>query len=171
RLGMAPPPLSRTIRALEAELGTSLFKCTTRSISLSPAGNAMLEPAKHMLATQQAAVEAVHRTSSGQAGHVRFGYAHPSPRDLAATLVTASHQRNPGIVFLLQSAVYADEGLERVMDGSLDLALVRWHQRPPLINGRPVAIERPCVAMPSSHRLSGRTSVNVEELVDESFIL
>ena len=171
RLGMAQPPLSRTIRALEAELGTSLFQRTTRSVSLSPAGNALLEPAKHMLATQQAAVEAVHRSSSGQAGHVRFGYAHPSSRDLAAALVTASHERNPGIVFQLESTVYADEGLERIMDGSLDLALVRWHQRPPLIDGRPVAIERPCVAMPKSHRLAGRRSVNVEELADESFIL
>ncbi|WP_209325961.1 LysR family transcriptional regulator [Brevibacterium renqingii] len=171
RLGMAQPPLSRTIRALEAELGASLFQRTTRSVSLSPAGSALLEPAKHMLATQQAAIESVHRSSSGQVGHVRFGYSHPSSRELAAALVAASHERNPGIVFQLESTVYADEGLERIIDGSLDLALVRWRQRPPLIAGRPVAIERPCVAMPSSHRLAGRKTVNVEELADQPFVL
>src|SRR5699024_3104038 len=142
------------------------FQRTTRSYSLSPAGHALLEPAKHMLASHQAAVEAVHRSSSGQAGHVTLGYAHPSSRDLAAALVTGAHERKPGRVFQLDPTVYADEGLERIMDGSLDLALVRWHQRPQLIDGRPVAVERPCVAMPSSHRLSGRKSVNVEELVD-----
>ena len=171
RLGMAQPPLSRTIRSLETELGASLFQRTTRSVSLSPAGEALLEPAKHMLATQQAAVESVHRSSSGEVGRVRFGYSHPSSRDLAATLVTASHERNPGITFHLESTVYADEGLERIMDGTLDLALVRWRRRPPLIAGRPVAIERPCVAMPSSHRLADRKKISVEELADEPFVL
>ena len=122
RLGMAQPPLSRTIRSLETELGASLFQRTTRSVSLSPAGQALLEPAKHMLTTQQAAVESVHRSSSGEVGRVRFGYSHPSSRDLAATLVAASHERNPGITFHLESTVYADEGLERIMDGTLDLA-------------------------------------------------
>jgi DNA-binding transcriptional LysR family regulator len=171
RLGMAQPPLSRTIRALEAELDASLFQRTTRSVSLSPAGEALLEPAKHMLATQQAAVESVHRSSSGEVGRVRFGYSQPSSRDLAATLVAASYERNPGITFQLESTVYADEGLERIMDGTLDLALVRWRQRPPLIAGRPVAIEQPCVAVPSTHRLAGRKSIDVEELADEPFIL
>lgn len=171
RLGMAQPPLSRTIRTLETELGTSLFQRTTRSVSLSPAGQALFEPAKHMLATQAAAVESVHRATSGSVGRVRFGYSHPSSRDLAASLVVASQERNPGISFHLESTVYADEGLERIMDGSLDLALVRWRQRPPLIAGRPVAIEHPCVAMPAGHRLSGRKSINVEELRDEPFVL
>src|SRR5699024_4115522 len=96
RLGMAQPPLSRTIRALEAELGTSLFQRTTRSVSLAPPGSSMREPPEYVLATQQAAVEAVLRSSLRQAGHVLFGYSHPSSRDFDAALVTASHVRNPG---------------------------------------------------------------------------
>ncbi|MGC2941711.1 MULTISPECIES: LysR family transcriptional regulator [unclassified Brevibacterium] len=171
RLGMAQPPLSRTIRTLETELGASLFQRTTRSVSLSPAGKALFEPAKHMLATQQAAIESVHRSSSGEVGRVRLGYSQPSSRDLVAALVTASHERNPGITFQLESSVYSEEGLERIMDGTLDLALVRWRKRPPLIAGRPVAVERPCVAVPSSHRLAGRKSINVKELADEPFVL
>lgn len=170
RLGMAQPPLSRTIRALEAELGTPLFQRTTRSVSLSSAGHTLYEPAKHMLATQQAAVESVHRSSSGQIGRIRFGYSHPSSRKLAAALVAASEVKNPGISFQLESSVYADEGLERIMDGTLDLALVRWQRRPPLIAGRPVQIERPCVAVPPGHRLAKRSSVDVAELSEERFV-
>ncbi|GAA1855668.1 LysR family transcriptional regulator [Brevibacterium marinum] len=170
RLGMAQPPLSRTIRALETELDASLFHRTTRTVALSPAGSALFEPAKHMLATQRAALESVHRSSTGRMGQVRFGYSHPSSRDLAAALVAASQRHSPGISFHLESRVYADEGLERIMDGSLDLALVRWRERPPLIAGRPVQIERPCVAVPRDHRLAGRTSVNVDELRDERFV-
>lgn len=170
RLGMAQPPLSRTIRALETELGASLFQRTTRSVSLSSAGEAFYEPAKHMLATQQAAVESVHRSSRGQIGRIRFGYSHPSSRHLVAALVAASEENNPGVSFQLESRVYADEGLERIMDGTLDLALVRWQQRPSLIAGRPVQIERPCVAVPPGHPLAKRTSVDVAELSEERFI-
>ncbi|WP_166969334.1 LysR family transcriptional regulator [Brevibacterium atlanticum] len=171
RLGMAQPPLSRTIRTLETELGASLFQRTTRTVSLSPAGKALLEPAKHMLATQQVAVESVRRSSSGEVGRVRLGYSQPSSRHLAAALVTASHDRNPGIAFQLESSVYSEEGLERIMDGSLDLALVRWRQRPPHIAGRPVAVEHPCAAMPTTHRLAARKKIRVEELADEPFVL
>ncbi|WP_210604265.1 LysR family transcriptional regulator [Brevibacterium oceani] len=171
RLGIAQPPLSRTIRTLETELDVSLFQRTTRSVSLSPAGKALFEPAKHMLATQQAAIESVHRSSSGEVGRVRFGYSQPSSRDLTAALVTASHERSPGITFQLESSVYSEEGLERIMDGTLDLALVRWRKRPPLIAGRPVAIERPCVAMPNTHRLAARKQIRVEELAEEPFVL
>lgn len=170
RLGMAQPPLSRTIRTLEAELETTLFQRTTRSVSLTSAGLALLEPAKHMLATQQAAIESVHRSSSGEIGRVRLGYSHPSSRALVAALVAASRKQNPGVTFSLESSVYADEGLERIMDGSLDLALVRWRKRPPLIAGRAVQIERPCVAVPAGHRLAGRKSVKVEELSGEDFV-
>lgn len=170
RLGMAQPPLSRTIRALEAELGAALFQRTTRTVSLSPAGVALLEPAKHMLATQRAAIDSVRRSSSGEIGRVRFGYSHPSSRRLAAALVVASRRQNPGISFHLESSIYADEGLHRIMDGTLDLALVRWRKRSPLIAGRPVQIERPSVAVPSGHRLARRKTVKVAELADEDFV-
>ena len=42
RLHLAQPHLSRTIRALEADLGTPLFDRTTRRVELTPAGRAML---------------------------------------------------------------------------------------------------------------------------------
>ena len=50
-LGISQQPLSRAIAELEAELGVRLLKRTTRSVSLTPAGEALRE---HGLAALQA---------------------------------------------------------------------------------------------------------------------
>lgn len=170
RLGVLQPPLSRTIRSLEDSLGVSLFHRTTRSVRLTPAGEALVEPARKMLEIQHLAVDSVQRAATGETGRLSFGFARSSSRALAATLVAASRGAHPGITFGLESNVFAEEGLERLVDGSLDLALVRWAQQPPGVTGRAVMIERLCAALPEGHRLAGRSSIRVEELAEEDFI-
>ena len=50
RLHMAQPPLSQQIRQLEAELGVTLLRRTTRRVDLTPAGEAYLERVREILA-------------------------------------------------------------------------------------------------------------------------
>lgn len=170
RLGVLQPPLSRTIRALEDDLGVSLFQRTTRNVRLTPAGEALIEPARKMVEYQSLAIDSVQRASTGETGRIGFGFARSSSRTLAAALVATSSRTNPGITFGLESNVFAEEGLTRLVDGTLDLALVRWDKRPPGVTGRPVMVERLCAAVPEGHRLAGRASVRVEELAEEDFI-
>ena len=49
RLHVAQPPLSRTIKQLERDLGAHLFERTTRNVRLTGAGEALLEPARQAL--------------------------------------------------------------------------------------------------------------------------
>ncbi len=57
RLGMAQPPLSRAIRALERQLGVELLERTTRQVALTPAGQVLLRDARIALDAISAAGE------------------------------------------------------------------------------------------------------------------
>lgn len=59
RLHVSQPPLSRSIRSLEDELGTPLFERTARGMRLLPAGATFLDHARHILGAVDAASRAV----------------------------------------------------------------------------------------------------------------
>ena len=55
RLCISQPPLSRQIKQLEAELGTSLFDRNARGVTLLPSGARLLPYARDILSTVAAA--------------------------------------------------------------------------------------------------------------------
>src|SRR5687767_9849737 len=49
RLNIAQPPLSRTIRQLEGEVGGPLFDRSDRPLAMTPLGQLLYEPARQMI--------------------------------------------------------------------------------------------------------------------------
>ena len=65
RLHVSQPPLTRSIRSLEDELGTPLFQRTPRGMRLLPAGSTFLAHARRILGEVDAAIEAVAQRPEG----------------------------------------------------------------------------------------------------------
>ncbi|GAB2740081.1 LysR substrate-binding domain-containing protein [Nocardioides pakistanensis] len=170
RLHMAQPPLSRTIKQLERELGSQLFERTTRSVRLTSAGEALIEPAREVLEGCRIARSAVRAAGEGETGRVRLGFAGPSSHLLIGRLARRVRERQPGIELSLQSVTYGYEALRLVMEGSMDLALVRWGMEPPGIASRVVAEEHYVLVVPEGHRLAGREEVSMADCRDEHFV-
>ena len=74
RLGIRQPPLSQQIRALEQELGVTLFNRLPRGMELTESGRALLADARNIIALVDQAVDGVRQVSRGEAGRLTVGF-------------------------------------------------------------------------------------------------
>ena len=73
-LHMTQPPLTLAVQQMERRLGVALFERTRRSVALTPAGSALIEPVRQLL-RQAAALPALARSAtSGEIGRIRLGF-------------------------------------------------------------------------------------------------
>src|SRR5262245_17635114 len=71
-LYLTQPAVSRSLSALERELGTRLFDRLARRVVLTAAGHALLSYAEQMLQMAEGAARAVADVRSGDAGRLRL---------------------------------------------------------------------------------------------------
>lgn len=170
RLRMAQPPLSRTIKLLEAELGCRLFERSTRAVRLTQEGQALLQPAYDIIDAFAAAKMSVTSAGKGVIGRVRIGFAGASSYTMVGQLARVVKQAHPGIALTLNSAAYATRALEQVINHELDLAIVRWRVAPAGIASRIVAVEELLMALPQDHPRAALECVDLRDFKDEPFI-
>ncbi|GAB3194494.1 LysR substrate-binding domain-containing protein [Nesterenkonia suensis] len=170
RLRMAQPPLSRLIKQLERTLGAELFERSTRHVALSSAGRALLDPARRLLDASEAAEQAVRNALSGETGRVRIGFAGASINRKVGELARQVRASRPGLMLELYSSQFSHLGLERVLDGSLDLVIGRWDFLPAEVESTVITLEEVMVVLPSSHPLAARTTVDMKDLSEEPWI-
>ena len=170
RLHIAQPPLSQQIRRFEAELGEPLFHRTTRSVELAPAGEALLERAPAILAAVDAAVEDARRAARGEYGRLAIGFTGSSTYAMLPSLAAAMREALPGVVLDLRGELLTPAQVARLLDGTLDLGLLR-----PPVNERELDTEvlhsEPLLAvLPETHPLAGAEAVPLERLEGEPFV-
>ncbi len=73
RLGVVQPAFSRTIKALEDEVGVPLVRRSSKAVALTPAGEAFLVPAHAALKRTDDAVRAARLRSASVTGELRLG--------------------------------------------------------------------------------------------------
>lgn len=171
RLNMAQPPLSRLIRQLEKKLGTRLFDRSTRTVKLTPAGSALIDPAQQLLEVSRDARDIVASAVSGDTGTVRIGFAGASINHTIGQLARELRQTHPRVKLEFHGSQFSPTGLNRVVDGTLDLAFGRWDFIPAELDSHVVALETPLVALPARHRLADQSAIRISDLAQEHWIV
>jgi DNA-binding transcriptional LysR family regulator len=170
QLHLAQPYLSRTIRALEDDLGAPLFDRTTRRVELTPAGRALLEPATAILRLAEQARSDVEAARRGERGRVRISFAGPSSLAMVGTLARTARERYRRIDLAVRPGRYGTGAIRELLEHTTDLAIARFEHAPPGVASRAVATETGVLAVPSHHPLASSAAVTLAELRDEPFI-
>jgi DNA-binding transcriptional LysR family regulator len=170
RLHIAQPPLSRTIKQLERELGTSLFDRNTRSVRLTSSGQALVDPAREVFEALRRAEAAVRSADGGEIGLVRIAFAGLSTHPLVARLARVVRAKRPGIQLELSSQNFAQPAMKRLVQGDTDIALGRWDVIPADVSARVVMRDSLVVALPDTHELAGARRLSISRLADEGFV-
>lgn len=170
QLSMGHAPLSRMISQLERTIGAQLFARTTRTVELTSAGHALLEPARNLVDASEIAMSTVKSTVTGETGRVKIGFAGASTGDRVGQLARSVRRTHAGLTLEFHSSQFSHIGLERVLDGSLDIAIGRWDFLPAEVNSRLLVVEQILIALPESHPLARRESVELSELSHEGWI-
>jgi len=179
RLHMAQPPLSQQIRALEDELGARLFLRTSRSVRLTPAGQAYLDEARAVLARVDEAGRQARRIHQGEAGELTVGYMVPVMDAVLCRALAVFRAQRPGVGLRLRELPTGTQ-LEELRAGRLDLGFIRLvaaagsglqGQNLEGLTTRVVAREPYVLAVPEGHRLAGFPCVPLDEVALEPLIL
>ncbi len=123
RLHMTQPPLSQTIQALEASLGTPLFIRTKRSVALTPAGSALLPEARRILQQAGALPDLARRAASGESGLMSLSFVSTADYSILPPLLREFRERYPKVQIELREAT-TDVQLDDLLQGRIDAGLL-----------------------------------------------
>ncbi|SFB39347.1 DNA-binding transcriptional regulator, LysR family [Rhizobium sp. NFR07] len=170
RLHLTQPSLSQRIRALEHEIGTALFVRDRRSVALTPAGQAFLEPARRVIDNARIAREQALRATRGETGRLRLGFTVLAFYGLLPEAVQAFRRRYPDVeVDLVEMN---SPSLETALTtGTIDLAILH----PPLGHAdlmiHSLPDEELTLALPESHRLAALDQIPIKALAEEPMLI
>src|SRR5262245_37927652 len=172
RIGIAQPPLSKQIAAMERQLGVVLFRRTKRKVALSEAGLALLPAARRILADLAQAEATAQQAARGEAGNLRIGYTGVTVfARMLSDLIRRYRRQFPGVTVSLLE-LHTVEQLAALVDGRIDLGFVRL----PLVDAderiavRELYAEPLIAALPADHPAARRARVPLSALASEPFI-
>jgi len=164
-LHIAQPVLSRQIRALEHDLGASLFTRDRHGVALTDAGRQLLSDAGPLLASADAVRRRVSVAAHGSRRLV-VGFRTGIPVIPAARAFQARH---PDVVVDVQRIEWDDQAA-MLLDGRIDVGYVRLPIDETGLRVTPLFTEPLMVALPADHRLAGKDEVTEADLVGEPLV-
>ena len=121
KMNISEPSLSRSISALEDELGVTLFEKRGRNVILTKAGEIFLEHATQILDDVKRAENKMHHLAT-DGGHIDIAYVSPLAREYIPHTVRnfLSLEQNKNITFNFNQDI-TSVNIEGLKKGSYDL--------------------------------------------------
>jgi len=171
-LRVAQPALTRQIHDLEKELDVELFDAGARKATLTPAGEACVRLARHVIQDTQAAVARARMSNKGLAGRcVLVTGPLPLLSGLTGRLLARMKTRHAGISMVVREGTGRDQW-EALSRSEVDIALgVPPPSSYPMLSAELQQLHNMnMVALAPEHPLAKRDHISVEDLRGFQFL-
>lgn len=157
--------ISHQIARLERDLGATLLERSTRTVSVTEAGERLLPIARQIIDLENRAYAAVRDPGSRVRLAANMTFAR---RSLAA--IAAVRERHPGveIEFVIKSF---QQRVDAVVSGDVDIALIRGTIVDSRLHVSQLWVEELTVAMSEKHPLAGTADVALADLARHPLIM
>ncbi|KIH98012.1 LysR family transcriptional regulator [Streptomonospora alba] len=171
RLGMAQPPLSRAIQQLERRLGVSLLERDRRGISLTGAGEVLLDEGRAALDAATAAARRTRRAGGadgpgGSRNRLVLAVKAAASHELLQKLLDAyAAEPDAAEIEVLPSGTCEQE--EMLRDGRADVALMHAPFNSLAgFDSEELLTEGQIAILPADHPLAARTTLSLADVSD-----
>lgn len=170
-LRVAQSAVSRQIHQLEEELGVALFAPKGRNLQLTPAGKLFLSRAEAILTGIDRAVLEIQEFMNPDAGEIRIGFPHSLGIHLLPSVIAAFRGEHPNVNFVLKQGTH-HVLIRELLEGEIDLAFISpFPAERDDVEGELLLTEELKVILPAGHLLSNYTSIRLEQLRSDSFVM
>jgi LysR family hca operon transcriptional activator len=169
RLHTSQPSLSRQIRDLEMELGVKLLERKARGVELTAAGRVFLDHARLALMQIDVACEAARKTERPHKPGFGLGFL-PGQEVIWLSEALRILREEASDVDVTITTKSSPELAKALMQGEIDVALLRRETRTAGLDFR-FLVKEPLVAiLPSRHRLARHKTIRPDDICREDFI-
>ena len=153
KLNMSQPPLSNQIKALEEELGVTLFIRGKRHLQLTEAGSLLLRRANQVLELTDKTRQELREMQDGLSGTISIGMVEGRAPYLAAGWIAGFRQAHPAVSYSLWNGS-SDDVADRLDKGLSDLGIVASPYNTEQLRGLVVGQEPWAAILPRDHPLA-----------------
>ena len=164
------PNVSKQVRQLEAELGTSLFHRLGSGIELTDAGRAVYRYAQQVFDLTVEMQRTLAELEGLERGYLRLGASSTPGLYLLPEVIAGFGRRYPGLEVSL-SISNSSQVVDQILAGKLDLGFVGGFVEVAGLQVQPFVHDELVLIAPAEHRLARQTGISAEELVAETFIV
>ncbi len=170
RCRVTQPTLSSQLRKLEENLGVPLVERTTRFVTLTPIGKAVVAHARRILEEADQISELVRHRHGTLTSILRLGIIPTLSPYILPLILERLHQDFPALRLVLREDLTAN--LMAALDGyALDVVLIALPEHTEGYRTMPLFVEPFCFACAPGHQLSNQPVVTERELKRECLLL
>lgn len=162
--------VSKKIKNLEAELNTSLFLREHSGVSLTEEGHYFHEQAAIILHTCRDITDHFSEISNKRKSGLRIGISHGLSIFFSKTYLQEFEQQQPGIALYVLE-LWNQQTEEDVMNGSIDVGFTLQPIQYAELHTETLFYEPLCCIVNKKHHFANRTSLTVEDILDEEIVM